>query len=807
MSLHAKNIFVVFISLSLIVCANKSRAQQGIEQLGNFDSFEKIPNGVSIKATNASLYITAYSPNIIRVRVLKEGSEADLSYAVIAEPKGNISEVNETNKNIIFSTDSLLIHVEKNPIRIDFYRKDNNHVLSGDDETLGIVWAGTQVTDYRKLFKDEKIVGLGQKTGNINHIGQVLVNYNVDAAGFTPDTDPLYSSIPFYMGIHDSLTYGIFFDNTYKSTFDFNLAGTGQYYSFGAEGGAMNYYFFGASTIAGIISDYTSLTGRMTMPPMWGLGYIQSRYSYMSQNSVLEVAKKFRETHIPCDAIFCDIDYMDHFKVFTWKRDSFPDPRAMVDSLNKIGFHLYVILDPALKIEKGYKLYEEGIANNHFARFPNGKLFIGSVWAGPSHLTDFINPITRKWWEENLKFYTQDGITGFLNDMDEPSFLLKITPNAIKFGDKNNPLAYKQVHNVYGMQMARSTYEGVKKQTGLRPFNITRSAYAGIQRYASMWTGDNQATDMHMMMDIRMCLSMNLTGLSYVGMNVGGFIGNPTPELMERWMQIGAYMPLFINHYEKSFKPHEPYAFDEPVKNELRKAIRYRYTLLPYLYSAFYQASANGIPILKALPYNYTFDDKVYQSKYQQEFLCGNDILIAPVVSIKDSAKIYLPKGVWYRNSTEEVVEGGKEVNVAAPMNDLPVFIKAGAIIPMQTPLEYTSQDGDGILEINIWYGKTPNSFTYYEDDGNTFKYQDGSYYKRNISWSPIQQVITLSKKEGNYISKFKKVKLVFHQFSFLKDYIIVNGRKVVLYKNNNNKESLINNVDGEILMKLSLVK
>lgn len=805
MNLHPKNILIPFISLSLFIYSNKLQAQQGTEQLGNFLSYKKIPNGVSVKITNASLYITAYGPNIIRVRVSKEdNNKEEMSYAVISEPKGDISEVNETDKSILFSTDSLLIHVEKNPIRINFYRKSNNKILSGDDETLGVVWQGTEVTGYRKLFKGEKIIGLGQKTGNINHIGQVLVNYNVDAAGFEPGTDPLYSTMPFYMGIHDSLTYGIFFDNTYKSTFDFNLAGTGQYYSFGAEGGEMNYYFFGASTIAGIISDYTSITGRMTMPPMWGLGYIQSRYSYMSQNSVLGVAQKFRESHIPCDAIFCDIDYMDHFKVFTWKRDSFPDPKGMVDSLRKMGFHLYVILDPALKIEKGYKLYDEGVAGNHFARFPNGKLFTGSVWAGPSHLTDFIDPITRKWWEDNLKFYTQDGITGFLNDMDEPSFLVKITPNAIQFGNRSNSLAFKQIHNVYGMQMARSTYEGVKNQTGLRPFNITRSAYSGIQRYASMWTGDNQATDEHMMMDIRMCLSMNLTGLSYVGMNVGGFIGNPTPALMERWMQIGAYMPLFINHYEKSFKPHEPYAFDEPVRDELRKAICYRYALLPYLYSAFYLASKNGIPILKALPYNYTYDKMVYESKYQEEFLCGNDILIAPVASTVDSARIYLPQGLWYRYSTGEAVNGGTELDVAAPMNDLPVFIKAGAIIPMQTPLEYTSQKGDGVLELNIWFGETPNNFTYYEDDGNTFKYQDGNYYKRDINWNPIKQVITIGKKEGEYISKFKQVKLILHQFPDLKKYIVVNGKNVILNKYDKNKGALINNIDNKISINLN---
>jgi len=795
--------FLTFIGLLLIALTRYSLAQQPIKQLGNFISLNKIPHGATLQTANATINLIAYSATIIRVRIMRNTGNFDHSYAVIRQPGGQFSAMNSTDKDITLSTDSLLVRISKKPVRINFYRKIGNRLLSGDDETLGVVWDGSDVTGFRKLFKDEKIVGLGQKTGDINHIGQVLVDDNTDAAGFEPGTDPLYSSMPFYMCIHDSLVSGLFFDNTYKATFNFNLAGSGDTYSIGATGGEMNYYFFGASSMEDIIKDYTDLTGRMTMPPLWGLGYIQSRYSYMSQNAVLNVAKKFRQTNIPCDAIFCDIDYMDHFKVFTWKRDSFPNPKEMVDSLKALGFHLYVILDPALKIEKGYKMYDEGVSGNHFARYPDGKLFTGSVWAGPSYLTDFINDDTRKWWEKNITVYTNDGITGFLNDMDEPSFLLKTVPNAVLFGNKSNPVNFKEIHNVFGMEMARSTYEGVRAHTGVRPFNISRSAYAGIQRYAAMWTGDNQANDRHMMMDIRMCLSMNLTGLSYVGMNVGGFIGNPTGELMERWMQIGAYMPLFINHYEKSFKPHEPFAFDKPIQDELRKAIRYRYALLPYLYSAFYQASEDGIPILKALPYNYTFDNRVYERQYQHEFICGNDILVAPVLSTTDSATIYLPKGRWYRLSSNQAFQGDQELKVSSPVNDLPVFVRAGAIIPMQMPIEHTSQPSDGILRLNIWYGDNKNSFTYYEDDGNTFKYQNGDFYKRNIQWNPTTQTIQISKKDGSFHSRFNKIKLIFHKFTDVKNNIKVNGIKIPLIENNHNEEAIINNSDGAISIKI----
>lgn len=792
-----------FISLSFVLLSYHSMSQQLPEQIGDFTSLNRIPHGVTIRATGATINITVYNPTTIRVRIMRKTEMEPPSYAVIRQPLGQFTDINYINNDILLSTDSLVVRISKNPVRINFFNKQTNRLLSGDDKTLGVVWMGSEVTGYRKMFKDEKIIGLGQKTGDINHVGQVLVDFNTDAAGFEPGTDPLYSSMPFFTSIHDSTVSGLFFDNTYKSTFDFNMAGAGDTYSISADGGEMNYYFFGASTMKGIIKDYTYLTGRMTMPPLWGLGYIQSKYSYMSQNALLSTAKKFRQTNIPCDAIFCDIDYMDHFKVFTWKRDSFPNPKEMVDSLKTMGFHLYVILDPALKIEKGYKMYDEGVSGNHFARYPNGKLFIGSVWAGPSHLTDFINNDTRKWWGKNLSFYTNDGITGFLNDMDEPSFLLKTTPNALLFGPKRDPVSFKEMHNIYGMEMARSTYEGVRSLTGVRPFNISRSAYSGIQRYAAMWTGDNQATDTHMMMDIRMCLSMNLTGLSYVGMNVGGFVGNPTGRLMERWMQIGAYMPLFINHYEKSFRPHEPFAFKKDVRDELRRDIRYRYAIIPYLYSLFYQASKNGIPILRALPFNYTFDSVVYEKQFQHEFMFGGYILVAPVLSTEDSAEVYLPQGLWFRLSSGEPYTGGKVIKVASPDNDLPVFVQSGAIIPMQTPIEFTSQTGDGTLSLNIWNGENKTAFTYYEDDGISFKYETGDFYKRLICWDPLNRKVTLSLKKGSYKSKYTKVKLIFHKFNRLKNSILVNGVKVPLTTSAYGEEAVINNDDDLITIKL----
>ncbi len=797
---------LIFLSALVPGISVKAQEADGLVQAGAFVSSEKIPNGFGIQTSNAYISITAYSPAIIRVRFLKSRDAAIKrhSFAVIALPENNLSLKSASADHLILETDSLLVDVHKDPVRIDFLNKRTGQLLSGDDETLGMAWNGSEVISYRKMFSDEKFLGLGQKTGDLNHRSTTLVNLNNDAYGFKPGTQPMYSTMPFFMGIHDRQVYGIYFDNTYVSTFDFNLGGEEhQYYAFSAEGGEMDYYFFGAPSMAGIISDYTHITGRMTMPPLYGLGYIQSRYSYMSEAEVLNVMKTMRKNSIPCDLIFCDIDYMDSFKVFTWDKTRFPHPDQMVDSLKSMGAHLYVILDPALKIQKGYSLYEEGIRDHRFIRYPNGKPFTGSVWAGPSHYTDFLKPAVRQWWKENLKVYTRDGITGFLNDMNEPAIFRKNIPGALLMGDENNPVTFKEGRNVYGFQMARATYEGVKELTGLRPFNISRSAFSGIQRYASMWTGDNEANDMHMFMDTRMSLSLSLTGLSYVGMNIGGFVGNPTPALMARWMQLGVYMPLFINHTVGS-NPHEPYAFGEPVRSELRSAIRYRYALLPYLYSAFYQSATAGIPILKALPYGYTFDTLVYNKEYQHEFICGDEILVVPALSTADSVKMYLPRGLWYRLSTGIALQGPREITVAAPDNDLPVFIKSGSIIPMQTPVQFVSQPSDGILQIQLWYGDEKNSFIYYEDNGTDFSYEKGSFYKRVMNWDPASGLLLLNEKQGSFPSRFSQVKLVLHQFPAKLKSIRVNGKRISLTSGKEGTEVLFANSDKSISISLN---
>jgi alpha-glucosidase len=323
------------------------------------------------------------------------------------------------------------------------------------------------------------------------------------------------------------------------------------------------------------------------------------------------------------------------------------------------------------------------------------------------------------------------------------------------------------VRNVYGMQMARATYEGTRKLLGnKRPFVLTRAAYSGTQRYSAVWTGDNTATDEHLLLGARLVNSLGISGMAYVGVDIGGFSGNPSPELMVRWNSLGTYTPMYRNHAIQFSDYREPWQYGLENQELIKKAIEQRYKLLPYLYSSFYQTSQTGLPVCRTLAIDYTHDDAVYYEECQNQFLFGDALLIAPVVSTALTAKVYLPKGDWYRISTDEKFTGGHEYEVDAPLADLPVFAKAGAIITQQAVKQSTQHTGNGVLEVHVWNSTEATSFLYYEDDGDTYNYEQGAYHKRLIIFDPTKKVIILDVAEGTYTSQYDKVQVVLHAFA-----------------------------------------
>jgi alpha-glucosidase len=729
------------------------------EILGNTKSINQQNNTLVIKTIEAEARIMIYSDSIIRVCISRNFDETDKSFAVIQQPTALTYK--EYADEIEINTSVLKLRITKSPLRFNFYTLDGNS-LSEDDKRFGTNWQDSRVINYRKLYPNEKFIGLGEKTGNLNRRGSSYVNWNTDAALHGVNDDPLYKTFPFFIGLHSGLTYGLFFDNTHKSYFDFGATTDDEMSWFGADGGDMNYYFFGAQGIRQILTDYTWLTGRMEMPPLWSLGYQQCRWSYMSADEVLGIAKKFRDKQIPADVMYCDIDYMDGFKIFTWNKETFPDPKGMIDELKSIGFKLVTIVDPGIKIEKGYQQYDEGIANNYFAAYPDGELYTASVWPGRCHFPDFINDEVKKWWGAAFTALTQPGVEGFWNDMNEPAAWGQNIPWLVKFGEKY----MAEIRNVYGMEMAKGTYEGTKKILGnQRPFVLTRAAYAGTQRYSAVWTGDNAATDEHLLLGQRLVNSLGLTGMSLIGVDIGGFMGNPTPELMVRWNSLGVYTPMFRNHAAQGMVMREPWEWCNENEAIIKKDIEFRYKLLPYIYSGFYHSTQTGLPLSRTLAIDYTNDENIYDIKFQNQFLFGDNILVAPVISTQLTTEVYLPNGDWYRLSSIEKFKGGEVINADAPLTDLPVFIKAGAIIPMQGIIQNTNEHGDGILELHIWSGVKATQFIYYEDDGVSYNYQSGNYYKRIFTFDPEKRSIAFSAVEGSYASKYITIKLKLHGF------------------------------------------
>ncbi len=751
-----------------------SRKNPPILRPGKIESFSQNNHGISGRTGNDILFeITVYSSSIIRVRFTRDEFD-DHSYAVVAQPAGEFT-LSDDKKAIVLQTDLLACSISRETCEVTFSDLKGN-VLNQDEEGLGISWIGEQVTNYKTMQDGERFVGLGEKVGPLDRKGQGYQHWNTDSFAYGPGTDPLYCSIPFYIGIHGTSAYGLFMDNSHKSFFNFG-ASNNRFSSFSADQGDLNYYFIYEGTVPGILEAYTWLTGRMKLPPFWGLGYQQCRYSYYPESEVRMVADTFRSKDIPADAIVLDIHYMDKYKIFTWDEERFPDPGALVQDLRNDNFHIVVMCDPGIKVEDDYSPYESGVEKDVFLKYPDGELYQGEVWPGWCHFPDFTREETRNWWKEHFPAYVDLGVDGFWNDMNEIATWGQMVPENVLFDFEGNPDTMRKGRNVYGLCMARSTCEATEELTGKRTFNLTRSAYAGIQRYSAVWTGDNVANDEHMMLGIRLVNSMGLSGISYAGFDVGGFVGNASEHLFARWIQAGAFSPFYRGHSMINSRDSEPWAFGEEVEQVSRNYIRLRYKLIMYLYSMFYESTLNGMPVCRSLVLEYPHDPKIYEPAFENQYLFGQSILVAPHESYKQITKVYLPEGDWYEFFSNEYLKGGQTIFTECPINKFPLYVKASAILPVCPEIGNSSAQTGDVLEFHIFKGEETNSFTYYEDDGESFSYESGEFMKRDITYLPQEEKLIFSKPEGGYSTKFSTFKLVLHGFDC--ETVSINGQSV----------------------------
>ena len=683
---------------------------------------------IELTCENALIRLDVLAADLIRVRVSPSGRFSEpFSYAIAKKdeqwPPVKFT-LQETAETLRIRTARGQCCVDKTHFSLTFTDLDGTIVNA---DAAGVGWNGEKVACWKQLPPNEHLYGLGEKTTRLDKRGLSFHMWNNDPAFYHPGEDPIYANIPFYLGLNHGRGYGLFFDNSARGQVDFGTTTPGIT-RFEAQCGELRYYFFYGPQLSDVLDRYTDLTGRMIMPPLWALGYHQNRWSYYPEDRVREIAREFRTRHIPCEAIHLDIDYMDGFRCFTWHPDRFPDPGKLIADLHAQGYKVVTMLDPGIKVDPDYWVCKEGLEKDVFCTYPDGKPYSGPVWAGNSYFPDYTSPRVREWWGELYRGMVDLGIDGFWNDMNEPAITSgshdNTMPDVVQHELDGHGSDHRLAHNVYGMQMARATAEGVMRlRPSERPLVITRSLWAGSQRYNMHWLGDNYSDWASLRNTMQLVMNMGLSGIAFTGPDTGGLAGTPDGELLIRWNQMSVFTPFFRNHTAKGTANQEPWAFGEACERLSRQFIELRYRLLPYLYTAFWQSTQTGLPIIRPLFLH--FQDDEHAAAIDDEYMCGDAFLVAPVYERgATSRRVYIPKGHWYNFWDHTLTAGPQITHLPAPIRHIPLLVRAGSIVPTWPVMQYTGQKPVQTLTLHVYPGSGTSWL--YEDDGHTWNFQRG---------------------------------------------------------------------------------
>ena len=759
-----------------------------------------LPDGIEVQAGPAIMRITALRDDIVRVRIAPEALPEDASWAVLPESRSksvNVHPIDESS-SVGFRTAALEVRVEKSPARI-VIRDLAGNVISADATGWPVTFRMGGFSVYKQMLGGDHNFGLGDKTGAFDRGGQAYTLWNTDV-GPQESVDPLYKSIPFFLAINGMRSYGIFLDNTWRAWFDFGKSARDAY-AFGAEGGPLDYYFIYGPSPKQVVENFAYLTGKPPLPPLWALGFQQSRYSYFPGSQLREIATRLRNDRIPSDVVYLDIDYQDRNRPFTVNAKAFPDFPGLVADLRKQHLHLVNITDLhiAHAPNQGYSPYDSGHAGDHFVKNPDGSEFVGAVWPGPSVFPDFTRAQSREWWGSLYQYFVNDGVSGFWNDMNEPSVFdgpdktmpLNTVHRIEEPGFTTRTATHAEIHNIIGLENARATYEGLLKlRPNERPFVLTRATYAGGQRYGFTWTGDNAATWNHLRLATQMVLNLGISGIPFVGADVGGFNGSPPPALLTRWVEVAAFSPFFRDHATKGSLPHEIWNNGPEQEAIRRRYIETRYRLLPYFYALADEASRTGLPLMRPVFLEFPeIFDRSYPGfeNLDTEFLLGPSLLVAPppFAEMANEYAVSYPPGQWFdfwtgekmapqphAPSIADVVKAPPGTNFSGPrpihpgLETLPVYARAGTIIPMQPLVQYTDEIPAGPLELRV-YPAAQCSGSIYLDDGHTYDYQKGKYLRQNITCESDATSLRLKfhAREGSYVPWWKLIEVVIYDW------------------------------------------
>jgi alpha-glucosidase len=749
-----------------------------------------------------TLAISAPRADIIRIRMGRPDLPEDASWALRPEVHGQTTPMAVTNdaQAVQLRTMAATVTMDAQTLAVTIGDAHGNAILS--DAQAGVKISDGGFAIAKKIAAGTHYFGLGDKTGPLDRAGQSFTLWNTDSFGFGASTDPLYKSVPFFLGVNDSgQSFGFLLDNTWRSHFDFGKRDPGKLL-IGADGGPIDYYVFVGPGPKAVLAQYAWLTGAAPLAPVWALGFQQSHYSYPTQSAALAIVDRLRADHVPADVLYLDIDYQDRYRPFTIDRAAFPDLPQLVSDLK--AEHLRLVLITDLHIadapDQSYAPYDSGKAADVFVKNPDGSDYVGTVWPGSAVFPDFSRARVRQWWGDLYAGFVSMGVAGFWNDMNEPAIFnvasktmpLDTQHRIDEPGFKTRSASHAEIHNVYGMLNSRATYEGLLNLVpDRRPFVLTRASFAGGQRYAATWTGDNSSTWEHLHLSIPMLVNLGLSGFAYAGDDIGGFTGErPSPELLTRWIEIGAFNPFFRLHSDKTKTNQELWA-DGPEQEAIRRRyIEERYRLMPYLYSVAEENSRDGMPILRPvfLEYPKVLGEDGHFGGSEDQFMLGEDLLIAPPTNW-ESAEAYsirLPDRGWYdywtgrQLATAETVEHPKT-------DHLPVFVRPGAIIAREPLVESTMITPQGPLELDVYPGPDCRGDLYL-DDGVSFAYQRGEYLRQallcEVDSGNGTVNLVFAARQGKYRPWWTQLHIVVHDWVGTGAAVTINGRQVRVHYN-----------------------
>lgn len=743
-------------------------------------------DSVVVEHDGTRLEVTAPRADIVRIRVGHPALPENASWAVLPAVRHAHVPLSVQHDGHVtrLRTDKLTIEIENDTLRLSILDMSGRPLLA--DAEAGVAFSNDGFVLTKSAPDGVRYFGLGDKAGPLDRRGGLYTLWNTDAYGYSAATDPLYKSIPFFIGTEaDGRSFGFFLDNTWRSNFDFGKRDPHRLV-IDAAGGPIDYYVCAGPDPRAVVQQYAWLTGTAALAPLWALGFQQSHWSYKTQGIAQGIADRLRADRVPADVLYLDIDYQDRNRPFTVNTTAFPDLKQFVARLREQGMRLVLITDLHIADapDQGYAPYDTGKAADLFLKTPTGADYVGKVWPGDAVFPDFSRVKAREWWGEQYAAFVKLGVSGFWNDMNEPAIFdvpgktmpLDVVHGIEEPGFAARKASHAEMHNVYGMLNSRATFEGLLKLApDQRPFVLTRASYAGGQRYAATWTGDNSSSWDHLHLSINMLANLGLSGFAYSGDDIGGFTGaQPSADLLTRWIEVGAFNPIFRDHYDNAKSAQEVWVDGAEHEAIRRRYIEERYRLMPYIYGLAEENSRTGLPILRPvfLEFPETAGGDWGSSGEGNQFMLGDELLIAPPETWESPApyKIGLPGSGWFDYWSGQRVAGA-QLRETPRLDHLPVFVRPGSILPMQPLVQSTAETPRGSLSLHVYPPDAPGAHCagqVYLDDGVTLAYQRGEFLRQAFSCTADAKSldISIAQREGRYAPWWQQIAIVVHGWS-----------------------------------------